>query len=251
MFIFKRLQMLKNIQFSRFCGIPKSFRLPLAILAFLTISGCAGLLPEEKTQPDQTVAKEQVDEEQPADAAGAEQDATKVAAITKPDPMKEKVAPLELVKGYGAINQLIKGKKTGDAIAKLQQLQTTHPEQSGPSYRMARLYMQQKQFEEALKAVNESIKIDPQNYYAHNLKGVVLRELGSFDKAKEAYVTAIDLYPGYPNSHLNLGILADIYLYDLGLAQQHYQAYLDLIGTEDKKVSGWVLDLQRRIQRGN
>ncbi|WP_444994258.1 tetratricopeptide repeat protein [Aliikangiella sp. IMCC44359] len=160
------------------------------------------------------------------------------------DPMKREI-PLELVKGYDEVVSALKSSQA-KAIAKLIQLNTKFPKQSGPSYRLAKIYYETKEYDKALSSLENCLKIEQNNYYALNLKGMVLREKGDFAKAKEAYLSSIKIYPNHPDTHINLGILADIYLYDLSLAQVHYQKYLDLLKDEDKKVAGWLIDLKRR-----
>lgn len=166
---------------------------------------------------------------------------------TVADPMAAVDLPLTLIKGYDEVTSLLKSKQKEKAQQKLASLHTEHPTSSGPSYRLARLLLEQKQYQQALDWVNKSIAIKPQNYYAINLKGVLLRELGQFDQAKESYLKAIEVYPDFPKSHLNVGVLADLYLYDLVLALKHYQIYMVKNKVEDKKVAGWILDLKRRI----
>lgn len=166
------------------------------------------------------------------------------------DPMHTEI-PLSLVKGYEAVNALVASKDFLNARAKLAVLQQQHPQRSGPSYRIARIYWQQKNYIDGLKAVEKSIQINPSNYYAINLKAMIYREQGQFAQSKSAYLDAIEQYPDYENTYLNFGILADIYLYDLPLALQQYERYLALHGKEDKKVSGWVIDLKRRMPKDN
>ena len=112
---------------------------------------------------------------------------------------------------------------------------------------MARIYFNQKKFEQALLSVDQSLESNQRNYYTLNLKGVILREQGRFDEAKKVYLAAIDVYPPYPNSHLNLGVLSDIYLGELSQALYQYKIYRKL-NDKDKRVSNWILELERRIQ---
>ena len=176
------------------------------------------------------------------------------------DPMKSVTLPLPLIKGYDEVSSLMAQKSYSLAINKLKMLQDSHPNYSGPSYQLALVYQQQKDLDTALVAINSAIKINPLNYYAFNLKGLLLREKGAFDASLEAYLQAIKIYPNYADSQLNIAILADIYLYDLELALMHYERYLQLIAqaettplnpkNDEKKVSGWIADLKRRIAKG-
>ena len=166
------------------------------------------------------------------------------------DPMAT-VLPLNLIKAYDEVDSLLAKKNTKQALVNLNRLQQQYPESSGPAYRIARVNFQQKRFDDALKAVTQSITVKPENYYALNLKAVIQREKGDFKQAKETYEMAIRRYDAYPVTHLNYAILADIYLYDLKLALQQYEKYLALVEHKDKKVKGWVIDLKRRMAKGN
>ena len=124
-----------------------------------------------------------------------------------------------------------------------------YPELSGPDYQKARIYMLQNKFDEALKSVNLSITLNQDNYYSMNLKGIILRELGQFKKAKSAYEAAIDSYPLYANSHLSLGMLEDLYFGKLSAAYIQYKVYMKLV-KGDKQVANWVIEIKQRMKAG-
>ena len=101
---------------------------------------------------------------------------------------------------------------------------------------------------EAEKSLLYAIKIDSNNMQAFNQLGFIYRKKGDFSKAKKAYKNAIDINSDYAFAHLNLGILYDLYLYDLENAIEQYKIYLDL-SKEDKKVSKWIFELERRHKK--
>jgi lipoprotein NlpI len=79
--------------------------------------------------------------------------------------------------------------------------------------------------------------------------GVVNRERGDFKSAKQNYQQALKIDTHYAKAHLNLGILADLYLQDYALALDHFEQYQALQKTPDKRVKGWITDLERRVER--
>jgi Flp pilus assembly protein TadD len=162
--------------------------------------------------------------------------------------MASVILPLALIKGYDEAASLLNAEKVNDAIEKLVNLSKQHPTFSGSDYRLARIHLSQKNYEQALLSIDKSIAINPKNYYALNLKGVIHRELGQFEQAKQAYLDSIKVYPEFAEAQLNLGILADIYIHDFELALTQYQTYLNMI-EEDQQVSGWLVDLQRRAKQ--
>ena len=60
--------------------------------------------------------------------------------------------------------------------------------------------------------------------------------------------TAILGSPDVADLHYNLAVISEIYLLDLSAALSHYQRYTELAAEEDKAVTGWMADLQRRLQ---
>jgi len=218
----------------------KLIRRLILLVLMLVESGCVNQLGG-----NDTVATETPPAAENIEGQGATPGA--VSTVQKPDPMAGVVIPLALLKSYDQINGLINNHQIDQAIERLTPLLKSYPQESGPSYRLAQLYLQQKQYDEALQAIDKSIDVKADNYFAYNLKGIILREQGQFAAAKTAYSQAITLYPSYSNAHLNLAILADIYLYDLPLAENEYQIYLSLLNQEDKTVEGWLTDLKRRI----
>lgn len=172
-------------------------------------------------------------------------------AFTGVDPMADIQINAEIKKNYKAVSLLNKQKKYSQAITLLNSIKLKYPQLSGPDYQKARIYFNQEKLEEALKTINLSLKNNSRNYYSLNLKGIILKALGKFDQSKDVYLQAISIYPAYPNTHLNLGILADVYLRELPLALLQYRQYMKLTSNKDKKVANWILELERRIKRGN
>ncbi|TQV77078.1 tetratricopeptide repeat protein [Aliikangiella marina] len=226
----------------------KTLKLNLLVIGTLITVGCASV--DKQSLPEPIEADQEQTDPTAVAQDGGQPGQTVSSLPMVEDPMKVDL-PLELIKAYDEAKSLFAAKNIEGAINKLKQTQQAFPQESGPSYRIARIYLQEKQYEKALEAVESSVFVNPKNYYAQNLKGVILREMGKFEEAKTAYLASLEAYPRHAQTHLNLGILADIYQYDLALALKHYQYYLELIQSEDKKVSGWVIDLKRRIPQGN
>jgi len=103
----------------------------------------------------------------------------------------------------------------------------------------------------AEKSLKKAIEIEPNDAVAYNHLGVINRKNGKFDLALKNYKKAIALKSDYANAHLNLGILLDLYLYDLKSALKHYEAYQSMVTKKDAKVSKWVVEIKRRIAKGN
>lgn len=70
-------------------------------------------------------------------------------------------------------------------------------------------------YEDALKAYDKALEINPKYAEAWNSKGIVFGELGRYADAKKAYEKALELNPKYVIAHCNLGEL----FFDLGNLQ--------------------------------
>ena len=79
--------------------------------------------------------------------------------------------------------------------------------------------------------------------------GIVERKMGKFTDAESAYQRSIASAPDYAPAYLNLGVLYDLYLSEPQKALDQFEHYLQLAG-ENKQVSGWVVELRKRVGAG-
>lgn len=100
-------------------------------------------------------------------------------------------------------------------------------------------------------AFKQSVECNPVNPVAYNQLGILNRHLGRYDEARTMYEQALRVAPDDPDTHWNLGILHDLYLHDTQLAQQHYERYQQLTGSDDRQLHAWIAELRQRNQTGN
>lgn len=96
------------------------------------------------------------------------------------------------------------------------------------------------------QALQSAVEINPNDSVAHHQLGLYYRKTGRFEEARKAYERAILLQPDYQMAHLNLGILCDIYLQQPECAIRHFEKYLSLAPDEGEKVSLWLADVRQR-----
>ena len=60
------------------------------------------------------------------------------------------------------------------------------------------------------------------------------------------YAEALSVWEDFPEAHLNLAVLYDIYLNDPLQAQQHMEAYQFLTEEKDAKTAEWLQEIQSR-----
>lgn len=134
------------------------------------------------------------------------------------------------------------------AEAQFKQLAEKYPQLSGPHLNLALLYAQTQQPELADAEFMQALKINPNNIAAYNQYGIWLRGQSRMQDAEAIYLRALERAPEHADTHLNLGILYDLYMGKLPQALAQYQRYLELTNDDKSPVRAWVADLQRRLK---
>lgn len=111
------------------------------------------------------------------------------------------------------------------------------------------IFLKNNSLVEAENSFQQALKTEPENIYALNQLGILYRQQGNFTDSKSAYEKAININSEYAFAYLNLGILYDLYLYDFPMAIEQYKKYLDIADDKDKKISKWIIDLERRHKK--
>ena len=70
-------------------------------------------------------------------------------------------------------------------------------------------YLKALRYEEALADMNEALRLAPEDGVAMNNRGVILRELGRIDEAKQDFLRATALAPDLPNPREHLAKLEE------------------------------------------
>lgn len=166
--------------------------------------------------------------------------------IKVPSTPEAQASALLALSDYQQGIQYLQGGKPEQALSVLMALSDRHPSLSGPRVNAGLAWLRQEQPGKALEQFDLAIKANPSNPYAWNLRGVALKETGRFTDARGSYEKAITLDALYAGAHFNLGVLADLYLQDHGLAIRHYEAYQSLQRKPDQAVANWIGDLRKR-----
>ena len=151
-----------------------------------------------------------------------------------------------------AFNQAVQTLKSGQhkqAIKDFKNAARMNSKLAAPYINMAIAYRRLGDLKNANAAVKMALKKDSGSPEALNMQGLLQRQAGELKAAQKSYKKALSIYPDYPEAHLNLAMLCDIYLVDWGCAKVHYGEYQKLRGSKDKQVAGWVADLNRRMKK--
>lgn len=134
-----------------------------------------------------------------------------------------------------------------EALALLRHITAEQPELAGPWINLGQVYVALDAPEEARQAFESAVAANPYNCTAHNELGLLSRQNGDFEAAERHYLSCLERVPGNDAAHLNLGILYELYLGRLPEALASYRQYQALQSEEDRRVKGWVMDLERRL----
>lgn len=70
--------------------------------------------------------------------------------------------------------------------------------------RRATVYLAQRNYGEALRDVNEALRLEPRHFGAWGGLGAVMESLGSTNEARAAYEKALEIYPLFPTAKQGL-----------------------------------------------
>lgn len=204
-------------------SMPRASRwLGIALVAALA-AGC-GAQPK-KTAPPAVPSK-------PAPEAAAGK-----AAADKGDPQVR----------FDEALKFMKGRQTKEAREAFLGLARDFPNFSGPFTDLAILQAKANQPTLAVDNFEKATRLNADNATAWNWLGTLYREGKDYQKAETAYKTALNLKPGLAASHLNLGLLNDLYLHRPQEALNQYREYQRLAGGDKLIVTAWIRELEAQL----
>jgi tetratricopeptide (TPR) repeat protein len=153
----------------------------------------------------------------------------------------------ELNQQFADATRAMRNKQWSQAEGLLQKIITANPKLSGAHLNLGLVYRAQQENKRAAQAFSDAIAANHTNLDAYNQLAILQRESGDFAAAESNYKKALSVWPYHAESHKNIAILYDLYLGKSAEALPHYEAYLELIGGEDKQAKSWIADLQRRL----
>ena len=233
------------------------FKLAATMLASIMVSGCNSVMPfkpqaKESANEIGAVASRKTPIVSPADVPLPRQDynsaGEKVPYVPLPNPYTTGDATVsrEAKSIFVVASDRLRGGDLGGASAKFTMLTEKHPSLSGPWVKLGEIAEKQEKYVDAIEHYKKAISVNRNNVNAYIALGLVQRRQGLFAGAHHAYLGALGVWKDFPEAHLNLAILYDLYLNKAEAAQKHYEAYYFLTGEKDKKVNKWLVEVKQR-----
>ena len=117
---------------------------------------------------------------------------------------------------------------------------------SGPWAMLGDIAVEEKDLKTAESHYKKAIEINDQNINAYTALATAQRMAGEFHVAQNTLALSLELWKDFPEAHLNLGILYDVYLNQPKNAQMHMEAYLYLTNYKNKQAIAWFDEVKSR-----
>lgn len=150
---------------------------------------------------------------------------------------------------FAAAVKAMNAEQYDEAKMLLLELTIVSPQLSGPWFNLGVIENMDQHYAEAENYFKQAILSNPNNSEAYNQLAVMYREQGKFKEAESYYQQALLIWPGYLDAYLNLGMLYELYMGELSKALKQYEIYQSYQQEPERRVKGWIKDLQRRVAK--
>ena len=172
----------------------------------------------------------------------------KIPYVPQPNPYTSEASalPAEARSIFVVASNLQQQGNLKRARAQFQKLTEKYPSLSGAWVKLGNIEEDNEKYDNAITHYTKAISVNKNNVNAYIALALVQRRQGYFSDAQNTYLTALAVWKDFPEAHLNLAVLYDLYANMPEEAQKHYEAYYFLTGSKDEKVHKWIIEVKRR-----
>jgi hypothetical protein len=172
----------------------------------------------------------------------------KIPYVPQPNPYTSNAAPVpaEARSIFVVASSLQRQGNHKRAHSQLLKLTEKYPALSGAWVKLGSIEEINEKYDNAITHYRKAISVNKNNVNAYIALGLVQRRQGYFSDAQDTYLAALGIWRDFPEAHLNLAVLYDLYANMPEEAQKHYEAYYFLTGAKDVKAHKWLVEVKRR-----
>lgn len=233
------------------------FTLVASLLTVVCVSGCNTLMPVKRQASDAESGVPVKEQEQrmvvralntPLPKQAYDSKGGKIAYAPQPNPYTQKTpaVPSDARSAFVVASAMLQQGNLQAARLKFEEMTEKYPSLSGPWVKLGTIAEKEEKYEEAVMRYRKAITVNGDNVNAYIALGLLQRRLGEFGAAQASYSEALEVWRDFPEAHLNLAILYDLYVNQPEQAQKHYEAYYFLTGNKGKKVHKWLVEVKQR-----
>ncbi len=153
---------------------------------------------------------------------------------------------MDAVKGFIAARRAFKAKQFDKTVILLDAVVKNDSTLAGPWVMKGDVAVVQNKLEDAVKHYQQAIDVNKLNVNTYIKLAKALRMQGKYHEAQGVHANALGIWKDFPEAHLNLAVLYDVYLNNSVLAQRHMEAYQFLTESKDGVVAGWLQEIRSR-----
>ena len=223
----------------------KTTTLSLILICSLALIGCGGVKPtlvvEEKPSliaTLDTIPVRRFDEQT--------KQALPYEASPNPYLLLKGRIKKDAVASYIQARRLVNAKKWAEAENVLATLVESDDSLSGPWVMRGDIASEQQDYKQAEAFYRQALIVNKDNVNAYLRLALAQRQQGRYLAAQNTLAKALLLWPDFPEAHLNIGIVYDVYLNMPLRAQKHMEAYQFLTNGENSKAAKWLAEVKSR-----
>ncbi len=139
-----------------------------------------------------------------------------------------------------------KSKNFSKAIGLLDQIIAQDDSLSGPWEMKGDIALIKNDRDKALEFYQKAKEVNAKNVNVYIKLAKLQREDGKFIVAQNTLTDALVMWRDFPEAHLNIGILYDVYLNHPLRAQKHMEAYVFLVEEPEPQAVTWLNEVKSR-----